>query len=136
MNSSRFSIAIHILTLLDRAGDERLSSEYLAGSVNVNPVLIRKEISNLRKKGFVSSKEGKNGGSMLAKPANQILLSEVYEAVRESPLLGKNKNNPNPSCPVGRQINTHLDHLFTDAEKALIAKLHQTTLADFSQQFN
>ena len=136
MNSSRFSIAIHILTLLARAGDELLSSEYIAGSVNINPVLIRKEISNLRKKGLISSKEGKNGGSMLAKPADQILLSTVYQAVRESPLLGKNKNSPNPACTVGRQINVHLDHLFLDAENALIAKLNQTTLADFSKQFD
>lgn len=136
MNNSRFSIAIHILTLLARAGKELLSSEYIAGSVNINPVLVRKEISNLHKHGLISSKEGKNGGSALAKPADQILLSTVYQAVRESPLLVKSKNSPNPACEVGRQINSHLDHLYLDAENALIAKLNQTTLADFSRQFD
>lgn len=136
MNNSRFSIAIHILTLLTKAGGEWVSSDFIAGSVNVNPVLIRKEISNLRKKGLIISKEGKNGGSRLAKPAEKILLSEVYQAVRQSSLLGQTKNDPNPDCVVGRQINTHLDTLFQDAEKAMISQLNQKTMADFSNQFN
>jgi Rrf2 family protein len=135
MNSSRFSISIHILTLLARAGDELLSSDHIAGSVNINPVLVRKEISNLRNNGLIISKEGKNGGSILAKPAEKILLSDVYRAVRQSPLLGQNKNRPNPDCEVGRQINNHLDNLFLEAENAMISKLNQTTLADFSKQF-
>ncbi|GAB3319558.1 Rrf2 family transcriptional regulator [Larkinella ripae] len=135
MNNSRFSIAMHILTLLSKASGELLSSEYLAGSVNINPVLIRKEISNLRKHGLVTSKEGKNGGSLLAKPADQILLSAVYQAVRQSSLLGQNRNSPNPACPVGRQINNHLGQLFEEAEQALIARLDQKTLADFSNEF-
>ncbi|GAB3907549.1 Rrf2 family transcriptional regulator [Larkinella knui] len=135
MNNGRFSIAIHILTLLARAGDEWLSSEYLAGSVNINPVLVRKEISNLRRNGLIISKEGKNGGSRLAKPAEKILLSDVYQAVRQASLLGQNKNNPNPDCPVGRQINTHLDQLYLEAENAMVTKLNQTTLADFSKKF-
>jgi DNA-binding IscR family transcriptional regulator len=54
---------------------------------------------------LIISKEGKNGGSILAKPAEKILLSDVYRAVRQSPLLGQNKNRPNPDCEVGRQIN-------------------------------
>ncbi|RCR70574.1 Rrf2 family transcriptional regulator [Larkinella punicea] len=136
MNNSRFSIAIHIMTLLTRANGELLSSDFMAGSVNINPVLVRKEISNLRKKGLIISKEGKNGGSSLAKPAETILLSAIYEAVRQTPLLGQNRNSPNPDCEVGRQINTHLDTLFLDAEKALIARLNQTTLADFTNQFD
>jgi Rrf2 family protein len=135
MNSSRFSISIHILTLLARAGDELLSSDHIAGSVNINPVLVRKEISNLRNNGLIISREGKNGGSILAKPAEKILLSDVYRAVRQSPLLGQNKNRPNPDCEVGRQINNHLDNLFLEAENAMISKLNQTTLADFSKQF-
>ncbi|RRB01068.1 Rrf2 family transcriptional regulator [Larkinella rosea] len=136
MTNSRFSIAIHILTLLAKAGPEWVSSDYLAGSVNINPVLIRKEVSNLRKKGLIISKEGKNGGSSLAKPAEKILLSEVYQAVRPASLLGQTRNSPNPDCPVGRQINSHLDTLFQTAENAMISQLHQTTLAEFSEQFH
>ncbi|RZJ41859.1 MAG: Rrf2 family transcriptional regulator [Chryseobacterium sp.] len=135
MNSSRFSISLHILTLLDDAKGMLVSSEYLAGSININPVLVRKEIMNLRKHGFVDSKEGKGGGSFLAKNASDINLGEVYKAVNNNNILGQSKNQPNPKCPIGRQINQHLNTLYSDAEKALIENLSNQTLADFALRF-
>jgi Rrf2 family protein len=136
MNNGRFAISLHILTLMSRSNGELLSSEYIAGSININPVLVRKEISNLRKFGLVESKEGKNGGSALAKPARQIRLSEIYQAVRQTALLGQNKNSPNPKCEVGKQINTHLQDLYEETEQTLIQRLSKTTLADFSKKFD
>lgn len=135
MNNSRFSISLHILTLLDDAKGTLVSSEYLAGSININPVLVRKEIMNLRKYGYVDSKEGKGGGSFLAKNAYDINLGEVYKAINNSNILGQSKNEPNPKCPIGKQINQHLNTLYTDAEKALIENLSKQTLADFASKF-
>jgi len=135
MNNGRFAIALHILTLLDKANGELLSSEYLAGSININPVLVRKELGNLRNHHFVTSKEGKNGGSSLAKSANEITLGEVYESVRQISLLGNQKNTPNSKCPVGKDINMHLNNLYNDTEKVLIDQLSKQTLAAFSNQF-
>lgn len=127
---------MHILTLLAKANGERLTSDFIAGSININPVLVRKEISNLRKKGMVLSQEGKHGGSVLAKPASQIRLSEVFLATRQGSLLGKAQNAPNPDCPVGKQINRHLDAVYDEAEIILVQQLADTTLADFSRQFD
>ncbi|WP_113654827.1 Rrf2 family transcriptional regulator [Pedobacter namyangjuensis] len=135
MNNGRFAIALHLLTLLDQAKGELLSSEYLAGSININPVLVRKELSSLRKHGFVQSKEGKNGGSTLAVSAKEITLAAVYNSVKQLSLLGHQKNTPNPKCPVGKDINKHLNNLYNDTEKILIDQLNKKTLADFSQQF-
>lgn len=136
MNNSSFSISVHILTLLASAKGELLSSDYMAGSININPVLVRKELINLRNHNLVISKEGKNGGAYLSRPASEIYLSEVYEAVKRSSLLGQSKNAPNPNCPVGRQINTHLINLYSDAEKALTDQLKTVTLAQFLKQFD
>lgn len=135
MNNGRFATSIHILTLLEQAGDELLSSEYLASSININPVLVRKEVSNMRNHGLVATKEGKNGGSYLARPASQIRLAEIYKATRNESLLGYNKNEPNPACPVGRQINQHLDELYNIAELAVLQKLGDITLAEFCHRF-
>lgn len=135
MNNGRFATSIHILTLLEQAGDELLSSEYLASSININPVLVRKEVSNMRNHGLVATKEGKNGGSYLARPASQIRLAEIYKATRNESLLGYNKNDPNPACPVGRQINQHLDELYDIAELAVLQKLGDITLAEFCLRF-
>ncbi|WP_442587579.1 Rrf2 family transcriptional regulator [Pedobacter sp. AW31-3R] len=134
MNNVKFATAIHILSLLAYSKGERLSSEYIAGSINLNPALVRKEISYLRKMGFVASKEGNGGGSYLARPAEKILLSEIYQAVKSSQLLGK-YNNPNPACTIGRQINGHLDHLYAEAERSMLRDLEKQTLQDFVSRF-
>jgi DNA-binding IscR family transcriptional regulator len=62
MISGKFAITIHILTLLSKFPEEYLSSEFIAESMNLHPVLVRKEIANLKKNNIVESKEGKNGG--------------------------------------------------------------------------
>jgi Rrf2 family protein len=134
--NGRFQIAIHILTLLSRANNELLSSEYIAGSININPALVRKEISNLRKKGLIKSKEGKAGGYSLGIPAHEIKLSAIYQAVKQQQILGQAKNVPNPYCPVGKQINKHLQHLYGEMEDVLSAKLGALNLAEFSTKFD
>ena len=131
MINSQFAISVHILTLLARAEGELLSSEYIAGSININAVLVRKELINLRKHNLVSSKEGKNGGSYLSKPAAAIKMSDIYKAVNHSSLLGQSKNAPNPYCAVGKNISKRLDDLSKNAENALIAQLAKVSLKKF-----
>ena len=135
MNNVRFATALHILTLLQLKPGELLPSEYIAGSINLNPAMVRKELSNLRNFGLVESKEGKGGGSTLAKPASEIQLSDIYQAVKQNSFLGKN-NNPNPACPVGKEINARLDDLYSEAELFVLQKLGKKTLADFANQFS
>ncbi|MFN0254334.1 Rrf2 family transcriptional regulator [Pedobacter ureilyticus] len=136
MNNGRFAISLHILVLLEKANGELLSSDYMAGSININPVLVRKELINLREHGFVMSKEGKNGGTTLAKSASQITLGALYESVKSAHLLGSHKNDPNPLCSVGKEINQHLNSLYDDTERKLIHQLNQQTLEDFSAKFS
>ncbi|SEQ92603.1 Rrf2 family transcriptional regulator [Pedobacter rhizosphaerae] len=135
MNNSRFPISLHILTLLDQMKGQYVNSDLIAGSININPVLVRKEIINLRKHGFVESREGKGGGTTLAKKSADINLADVYLAVKDKSFLGESKNQPNPKCPVGRQINTHLKDLYQEVEDTLLKSLGNQTLADFTGKF-
>lgn len=135
MNDRRFAISMHILTLLSKNEGEWLSSDFIASSININPVLVRKEISNLRKHHILISKEGKNGGSMLARQPQEIFISDIYKAVTSHTVLGNSLAAPNPKCPVGQQINERLYALGNEAEKILIGTLSTKTLAEFSAQF-
>jgi len=134
--NGRFQIALHILSLLGQAGNELLSSDYIAGSVNANPALIRKEIGNLSKNGLIKSKEGKTGGYAISKPAEQITLGDIYVAVSQNQGLGFAKNTPNPLCPIGKQINQRLGDLYKNLDHTLMAQLNAITLKDFTQQFD
>ena len=52
--SSRFTLAVHILLCLDTFRDQyKVTSEFLAGSTNVHPVMIRKLLGQLKTAGLV-----------------------------------------------------------------------------------
>jgi len=135
MSNGRFVIALHILVLLDKAKDELVSSVYLAGSININPAMVRKELISLRDHGFVQTKEGKNGGSSLLIAPNKITLAAIYESVKQPYFLGHQKNRPNPKCSIGKHIDMHLDNLYNDTEQVLVKQLSKQTLKDFSSKF-
>ncbi|MGM5629333.1 Rrf2 family transcriptional regulator [Apibacter raozihei] len=135
MNDRHFILSMHILTLMAKNSDEWLSSEFISGSINVNPVLVRKELSNLSKHGFIQTKEGKNGGSRLNKPAEKIMLSEVYASVYNQTLLGKLLADPNPKCCVGKKINENINELSSSIEEVVLKQLHTQSLMEFSEKF-
>lgn len=135
MISGKFAITIHILTLLSKFPDEYLSSEFIAGSMNLHPVLVRKEIANLKKNNIVESKEGKNGGTKLSKAPSSISLDAIYKMTFETVSLGFSKNTPNPKCPVGKKINQNLEDLYDDINEKISLQLKGISLEDFSNQF-
>jgi DNA-binding IscR family transcriptional regulator len=129
--SSRFAVGIHILSLIDFNKDGVNSSEFLAGSVNTNPAVIRKIIGMLKKAGLVEVHPG-IAGAKLAKELSEITLLDVYKAVnvvQEKELFSVHEN-PNPACPVGRNIQETIDPLFSTAQLALEKSLENVTLED------
>jgi len=135
MNNTRFATAVHIMTLLAKSPQEWLTSEWIAGSININPAIVRKEISVLREAGLVISRQGKEGGSQLGKNAEDISISEIYRAVKNTEVLGKKNQNPNPACSVGKEINTHLNTLFEETDRLVTQFLGDKSLKEFSEQF-
>jgi DNA-binding IscR family transcriptional regulator len=135
MISGKFAITIHILTLLSKFPNDFLSSEFIAGSMNLHPVLVRKEIANLKKNNIVESKEGKNGGTRLLKPAATIPLDTIFKMTFDTVSLGFSKNDPNPDCPVGKQINKNLENLYENINEKISLQLNGISLEDFSNQF-
>ncbi|MDR9855895.1 Rrf2 family transcriptional regulator [Paenibacillus sp. VCA1] len=130
--SSRFSVAIHILCLLAISKDRTEStSEYIAGSVNTNPVVIRKVMGMLKTAGLVHVRAGVPGAE-LAKELSGITLLDVYKAVNvvaENDLFSSHEH-PNPECIVGRNIQQSLTKQFSAAQKAMEHSLELVTLAD------
>lgn len=135
MNNTRFATAVHIMTLLAKSPQEWLTSEWVAGSINVNPVIVRKEISVLKEAGLIISRQGKEGGSQIAKNADMITISEIYKAVKNTEVLGKKNQNPNPACSVGKEINVHLNTLFEETDRLVVNFLGDKSLQEFADQF-
>jgi len=128
--NSRFAFAVHILTLIARGEGEPVTSEYIAGSVNTNPSLVRRILSRLTRAGLTTARMGTGGGALLARPAEQITLRDVYRAVNDGELFALHRERPNPACPVGRNIQAMLETRFDAATRALEAELDRSTIAD------
>ena len=77
MNNTRFSVAVHVLSVLCVSDGEPVTSSVLAASVGTNPVVIRKLLVMLSKASLVSVDRGKAGGARLARPASEISLADV-----------------------------------------------------------
>ena len=136
MSNTRFATAVHIMTLLAKFPQEWLTSDWLAGSINVNPVIVRKELSELREASLITSRLGKDGGTKLSKSADEIKISEIYAAVKNNEVLGKKNQKPNPACPVGKEINNHLSMLFEQTDLLVKNFLGDKSLQEFTDQFN
>ncbi|TDL82867.1 Rrf2 family transcriptional regulator [Peribacillus frigoritolerans] len=129
--SSRFAVGIHILALIELNKEGKTSSEFLASSVNTNSAVIRKLMGMLKNAGLIEVKPGV-AGAKLSKELYDITLFDVYKAVnvvQEKELFSIHEN-PNPKCPVGRNIQNTIEPLFTSAQLAMEKMLRSVTLED------
>jgi len=130
--TSKFTAAVHILTCIEVFGGEmRVTSDFLSGSTDVNAVIVRNVLGQLREAGIVETRQG-SGGAHLAKPTSEITLYDVYRAVEctDDTGLFRFHENPNAKCPVGRNIHKVMDGRLEAAQAALENELKLTTLAE------
>jgi len=134
--STRFSIAVHILSLIAVSPTE-CTGDFIAGSVNTNPVIIRRIMGMLKKAGLVDVRPGVGGASLLRAP-EEITLLDIYRAVNviEENQLFRFHEAPNVQCPVGRNIEMVLQAELHEAQSALEHRLAQTTLSQLTAKFN
>ena len=129
--SSRFTIAVHMLICMEAFKDQKVTSEFLASSVNVNPVVIRRLLQQLKKAGIVEVKRG-SGGAVVAGEPEDITLLDIYNAVEsiEDGKLFHFHENPNPLCPVGRNIHKIMDRRLEEIQQAMEEKMRSVTIRD------
>ncbi|MBT2215769.1 Rrf2 family transcriptional regulator [Virgibacillus dakarensis] len=133
MKNNRFAVAIHILALASNQPREYLTSEFIANSVNTNPVVIRRINSMLKKAGLLTSHPGIPGLSITKDPSDISLLA-IYKAVQHTNELGfAVHEDPNPNCAVGSNIQSALEKKFKRAQQAMEEELARQTLDDVLQ---
>ena len=128
--SFRMPVAVQILLCIAKFdGVFKMTSTFLASSVNVNPVIIRKTLGQLKAAGLVEVAAGV-GGAKLLRPPQDITLREVFQAVEEDVDLFHIQDNPNPQCPVGRNIQQVLGARLSVVKDNMLADFARVTLAD------
>lgn len=132
--TSRFTVAVHtLLVIYNFSQTTKVTSDFIAASVQVNPVVIRRTLLSLKAAGMVDVKAG-SGGASIVKDLRDITLFDVYKAVdsMDGDMFHFHEN-PNPACPVGRNIHAVLDAHLADAQAAMENELKKVTLLDLTK---
>ena len=131
--SSRFTIALHILTCIEEfKNDYKITSDFLSSSINVNPVVIRRILQKLKSAGIITVARGNVGSMEINKDLKDITFYDVYKAVDcvDDEGLFHFHENPNPLCSVGRNIHNVLDKRLDAIQQAMENEMKKSTLAD------
>lgn len=127
--TSKFTIAIHSLLCINRFSNERkVTSNFIADSVNVNPVIIRNILGWLKEAGIINVEAGV-GGATIIKELSDITMLDIFNAVNclDGDLFNFH-NNPNQNCPVGNTIHKVLDKRLYTIEQAMKNEMSKITL--------
>ena len=89
MNFSKTtSYAISVLSFMAKHDGEKYSAKKLNELLEIPWSYLRQLLTSLSKSGFISSTQGRNGGFLLKKPADQIFLAEIIESVEGLDVFG------------------------------------------------
>lgn len=123
-------MAVHVLALLAYKEGDRVTSAFLAGSINTHPVIVRRLLLALQRAKLVDTCMGAGAGSRLNCAPRRINMAQVFRAVEATDTFAKPARKPNPDCPVGQCMRQMLEEIFSSAEQAMERALEKTTLAD------
>jgi DNA-binding IscR family transcriptional regulator len=133
--NSRLSRTLHVLLHMARL-DHALTSEAIAGMFDTNPVVVRRMMAGLRKRGYVRSENGRGGGWTIACDLETVTLLDIHEALGESKILSLGNDNDHSECAVEQIVNASLDDAFTRAQSILVAQLRVVTLGQLAREFD
>ena len=128
--STRFSVAVHVLTSIALQKGKPVPSDIIASSVNTHSTVIRRILSMLNSSGLTTAQLGKGGGALLSIAPEQITLLDIYKSMENDLIFATHRAPPNDDCIVGRNILPILLPVLDDAQKALEQQLNNTSLAD------
>ena len=133
--SSKFVVAVHILTLLSSQkillGEKSLmKSDIIARGLNTNPVVIRRLLSLLKAKKLVDSKAGPSGGFYFKYDPSTVTLAMIHDIVEPGNLYHMYYSSPNKECPFGSHIHGYLKTLLCSAEASFKNVLAEKSLLD------
>ena len=134
--NQQFATAVHVLTALAFNQKNLMSSDALALSVNTNPVVIRRLLSQLTKASLVATTRGKSGGVKLSKEPQQITLKDVYVALSPNDPLAPREKSPHKECPVSCSMYAIMSTVSEGTQKATLKYLESQKLSDLIKKIS
>jgi len=128
--SKTTSYAIRILQAMARNEKEATTATILFRQLKIKENYLKRLMTTLAKQGFIKGKRGRSGGFILARPANQIFLSGVIEAVEglesfNACILGVTDCRLSPVCA--------MHDVWGEIRKTMLNTSSSTTIQDLAK---
>jgi len=115
-----------MLYLSELEPNQRAATSQIAEQKNIPPSFLAKIISQLSIAGLIHTSRGARGGVSLARPANEISVLEVVEAI-DGPLALNECTLNKGACPFGSKCP--MRPVWCDAQEELVNRLSNTSFA-------
>jgi len=125
--STRLLTATYILSYV-AANAEVVTTERIAEQVDEHPTRVRQIVAALVKAGLLSASRGATGGVSLKRPAAEISLRDVQEAVQDSSLLAFHLFEPKSEWAGKSRVHLVFENLRAELESRIQAYLAEHTL--------
>jgi Rrf2 family cysteine metabolism transcriptional repressor len=136
MFSTKAEYGVRVMVeLARRAGEDPIPLAEIAAHDGLPLAYLEHLVARLRKAGLVDSRRGSRGGYLLARPASEITMAEVVEALEGSiapieciseasdgSIVCSRESSQSHVCPTKK--------LWTRVRFSIVATLRETTLAD------
>jgi Rrf2 family protein len=126
--------AVQILCVLAWREDRETTSEALAGSLQTNPVVVRRILKALERAGLVEVRPGRHGGVVLVQSPADITVEDIYKAVEPDGALFALRKRGSPSCRVHLAMKTSLPPVFGAVDAAVDNVLRKIKLSELVKQ--
>ncbi|MEX0561953.1 Rrf2 family transcriptional regulator [Raoultella terrigena] len=127
--NTQFSIAVHVMTAIAH-NEGVFTSRILAGSVNANPIFVKRILVKLSRAKLATTTVGKSGGYGLARSPEKITLSDIYSAINPPDAFAIHIYPKRKECVVSSNIKEVMTDVLVGTQEAIRRDLSQTTLAD------
>ncbi|WP_261286250.1 Rrf2 family transcriptional regulator [Serratia plymuthica] len=127
--NTQFSIAVHVMTAIAH-NEGVFTSKILAGSVNANPIFVKRILVKLSRAKLATTTVGKSGGYGLARSPEKITLSDIYSAINPPDAFAIHTYPIRKECVVSSNIKEVMTDVLVGTQEAIRRDLSQTTLAD------
>ncbi len=119
--------ALRILSFMINSEMQVFTARYLAGQLHIPDKYLRRLMTDMAKKGFIKSIQGREGGYVFGKNANTIHLAEIIDAVEGMDkytgcLLGFNNCSDENPCS--------LHEAYAPVREQMLRLLNTMTVAD------
>ncbi|WP_164472837.1 RrF2 family transcriptional regulator [Cohnella candidum] len=131
LTPTAFGLAIQALVFLS-ASDNVCPSQQIAQNMKSGTTFMRRMMSPLVRAGLVEAREGRDGGYILAQPADRITVADVYRAVQMSDPLKTGLLESTTDCPNGQAVKSVFREMTDQTENSMLEIYARYTIADIA----